>query len=148
MSSLSSSHIYHLISIGSSLGAQDAHVVVQVRFSPGEPTKPSLGSTSASSAKSVTDGSGASSTTSLLKLSIGFFNMNPNCYPTPYCSCCECKGIRCLIPHPGHSHETPSFSLDNLLNHISFDELRALNHKREGSPSSEGGESSPSLEPD
>lgn len=22
----------------------------------------------------------------------------------PQCRCCECRGICCLIPHPGHSH--------------------------------------------
>lgn len=24
--------------------------------------------------------------------------------PPSACSCCECQGKRCLMPHPGHSH--------------------------------------------
>jgi hypothetical protein len=27
-----------------------------------------------------------------------------NCYPAPFCRCCECQGIHCFIPHVGHSH--------------------------------------------
>jgi hypothetical protein len=27
-----------------------------------------------------------------------------HCYPTPYCSCCECQGKYCFVAHPGHSH--------------------------------------------
>lgn len=24
--------------------------------------------------------------------------------PSPFCTCCECQGIHCMLPHPGHSH--------------------------------------------
>lgn len=31
-----------------------------------------------------------------------------NCFPDPYCRCCECRGIHCLVWHPGHSHRDVS----------------------------------------
>jgi hypothetical protein len=26
------------------------------------------------------------------------------------CSCCECRGIKCLVGHPGHSCNQPGFT--------------------------------------
>lgn len=25
-------------------------------------------------------------------------------FPSP-CDCCECKGVKCFVDHPGHSHK-------------------------------------------
>jgi hypothetical protein len=27
-----------------------------------------------------------------------------NGFPEPFCCCCTCQGIRCLLDHPGHNH--------------------------------------------
>lgn len=26
------------------------------------------------------------------------------------CPCCECRGIKCLMGHPGHSHHSPGYA--------------------------------------
>ena len=31
------------------------------------------------------------------------------CMPDPQCGCCECRGIHCMMPHPGHSHRNPGY---------------------------------------
>jgi hypothetical protein len=32
---------------------------------------------------------------------------NRDCMPPPKeCQCCECRGIKCFLDHPGHNHAT------------------------------------------
>lgn len=38
-----------------------------------------------------------------------------DCFPTMACRCCECRGIHCLVWHPGHSHRTPGRIFDEAL---------------------------------
>lgn len=33
----------------------------------------------------------------------------------PWCPCCECRGRKCLVPHPGHSHPIGPVTLEDLL---------------------------------
>lgn len=33
--------------------------------------------------------------------------MPENFIPHPFCMCCVCQGIHCLVDHPGHKHPGP-----------------------------------------
>jgi hypothetical protein len=33
-------------------------------------------------------------------------------WPNPQCPCCVCRGIHCLIGHPGHWHQNPDWRRD------------------------------------
>jgi hypothetical protein len=34
------------------------------------------------------------------------------------CPCCVCRGIHCLVWHPGHNHETHDYGLSTILEEL------------------------------
>ncbi len=43
------------------------------------------------------------------------------------CPCCECKGIKCLLPHAGHSHTVEALAMARRIEEQLFEALKIAN---------------------